>query len=153
MNRVHAIHSVLFEYPIVGWVAFGGSVVCFLLFIAWEYKKEADIAKKALLAISGGSKVNSETAPLIQHQKNAPWKNPGSTQFHKIDTDDEQTDDDPSVKSARAYVYPQYRAPSTYAFVFSVPFMLFPSEPIPILVRYLSILRTVNSEVHGLEMR
>ena len=122
MNKVKTIHSVLKEYPLLGWAAFGVAIVCFLIFLAWGYKKEANLAKRAMIAMAAGGKANSETSPLIEHKKNAPWIDKTSSKFHKICSDDEVTDGGTPQRSSRDYAYPQYRDPSRYETKPNIPY-------------------------------
>ena len=103
-------HAVfIFDYSLMGWIAFGVALICFAAIIAWHYKQEADQAKKDLLT----TRIHiSETNPLMHHPKASAANGSFVAQYHQIASDDDVTEDEWVNRSIRSYAYPSYRIAS-----------------------------------------
>ena len=92
----------------MGWVAFAVVVVFFLVFIAWQYKREADAARSALCETAAYGERIVERNPLM-HSKPSKSKNAPITNYHQICSDADLTDEDVSVFSHRGYMQDRFR--------------------------------------------
>lgn len=102
------ISSFFTDHSELGWVAFGIALLVFLVFIAFEYRKEAHAAQKALLEAKSYHSANSERDPLlVTHHKHDP-NEPKATEYHQIGSEDDIGLDE-SLRSTPSYIYPQYR--------------------------------------------